>query len=230
MENPQVESKIACLVQFLETGKLLTTLAPCRIHKIYRYVNDFLGALAGLGLPPAAAVISKALSGAQINAPSTTPNQVQSSGTELWKSLQELPPMLGWISLVLILIFVGIKIYVAQANAEKKLALAEISRNQFNNFSTVLEEVLDQEEPMDGLNQLLARMRELKQLCTTSDIWIWQPFPESEEFKTRCEQRSESLKKQFQHRWQAPPSAPSVRAVAPQAPAVAQPPVPTPTN
>jgi hypothetical protein len=215
MEHP-VARKLRTVVKYLETGTRLTSLAPCRIHRVYSYSNDLLAGLAAMGLFPMIAIFSSALGGNPANPANEAP------AGDLWTTLQRQPTWVAWASVVVIIVFVAVKAYVKRNDCEKKHALAESNEGQFRNFGDDLETtILEKPEPMADLNNLLGQVIQLKKLCVNSGIYPWNPFPVDPAFEQRCQKRSDELITKFQGNWLPPPPEPGVRTGAnpPAAPA-----------
>lgn len=203
-----VRKKLDQIVPYLIAGKRLPTQAHCRAQRVFAFLNDFIAVFAGLGLPPTIGAIAGAF-GAE--PASGNPGGAGEDGG-LWTALKGVPPWVAVATILLLVAWLGVKLYLKQANAAEKTALADNVEKQIAVHESTLDGILSQPEPMPELVILQGKLQELRQTSITSDVWPWRPLPTDEAFKSECSRVVGEWCSQYAGHWSPAPQNPELRA------------------
>lgn len=205
-----VERKLAAIVPLIVAGKMLPERRMCRVQRLYAFGNDLFTALAGLGLPPAVAAIARAASGDAHAAPIATAATAEKADIRLWDALLSLPPQFGAACLIVILGWIGVKIWLHQLDAATITTLSDNTAQQCRLLEANLEPILDSAKPMPELNVLHSKLHELRNSSITNKTWLWDLLPDDPAFVKRCSDRVAALVSAYGVRW-APAEDPDAR-------------------
>ncbi|SFI70934.1 hypothetical protein [Nitrosomonas sp. Nm34] len=135
---------------YLITGKRLNKWTPYRVYIAYSYLGEVFVLLAGFGIANPVMVF---LSGGQgTSAPVGNPSTVAEFLSGNW---------LGWMAIVLLVIWGLIKFYIRSEDLEKRCSLLRSCKQQCMQIEYQLLQVLATETPMEKLPTLQAKLYEL---------------------------------------------------------------------
>jgi hypothetical protein len=204
-----VERKLGAIIPLIVAGKMLPEQRVCRVQRIYAFGNDLFTALATLGLGPAAAAISKAVSGDAHAAPALADSGGKAE-MSLWQALLSLPTTLGMACLLLILAWIVTKVWLHQLDPATITTLSLNAAQECRLLEAKLEPILDAAKPMPELNVLHNKLHELRNASITNKIWSWDLLPTDSVFMQRCRDRIAALVMDYSARW-APADDPDAR-------------------
>ena len=187
----QVRRKLRHVLNRLQGWKKIATHPDTLYYNVYAYGHEVALVMAALGLShPVVDLLGAAEPAEAIAEPAVA---------SLLESLSHYPPLIAWISIVLLAFWVFTRVTMNVKKLGDKVPLYRACRRELGQIHSDLDSALSKEDPLSALVELHSKAKEVVDRFHQADGWPWPVEPPNS--KNAVDAEIERLVERYSENW-----------------------------
>jgi hypothetical protein len=176
------------LLPYIATGSLLSREWFVILGMFFRYANDIISGLIGVGLAAPMLILL---------------NSNKSGNTGFENQLGRVQD--HWPEFLIAVVWILIRVIVANENVVARTLLAKDCGKQLRRQYRLLVQQLKDPNPIRAINKIQEAIDKTVDNAVQNEIWRWEPLPDRRHIASEIDRMLSHIQIEYSHYWDQPP-------------------------